>query len=331
MKLRSLIPLLLALFAFDLCAADFVWPTPSKAFDSGESPEAFIQGTLGKPYTSGLFGDVRNGGYRFHEGIDIKAMSRSKRGEPLDEIYAAMQGVVRMINKVAGNSSYGRYVVIEHGSFDVPIYTLYAHLSEIEEGLKIGDKVAAGQKLGIMGRSASSYSISRECAHLHFEVGLRYSNSFQKWYNAKRYKEKNLFGNFNGINMQGFNPLEFMQLARRGAFDKGFADYIKNMKTALVVRVYTSKTPDFAKMYPALVEDSGGAGGAWDVYFTWFALPHKMVRVDAVRAGVKEGSFDIVKFNPDELSKKCRQLFKKDSKGRIVKTTLLEETVKKIF
>lgn len=330
MKLRSLAALFLALLVSNLSGAEFVWPTPSKAFDSGESPEAFIQGTLGKPYTSGLFGDVRNGGYRFHEGIDIKALSRSKKGEPLDEIYAAMPGVVRMINKVAGNSSYGRYVVIEHDSFDVAIYTLYAHLSEVDAGLKIGDAVEAGRRLGVMGRSAS-YSISRECAHLHFEVGLRYSNSFQKWYNAKRYKEKNLFGNFNGINMQGFNPLEFMQLARRGAFENGFADYIKNMKTALVVRVYTSKTPDFAKMYPALVEDSGGAGGAWDVYFTWFALPHKMVRVEAARAGAKEGSFEIVKFNPDELSKKCRKLFKKDSKGRIVKTTLLDESVKKIF
>lgn len=317
-------------FALALGAVELVWPTESKSFDSGEPAETFIQGTWGKPYTNGLFGDVRNSGYRFHEGIDIKATRRSKRGEPLDEIYAAMPGIVRMVNKVAGNSSYGRYVVVEHSDFDVAVYTLYAHLSEIESGLSVGDKVEAGQKIGIMGRSASSYTITKDCAHLHFEVGLRYSDHFQNWYNSKRYKQKNMFGNFNGINLQGFDPLEFMLLARRGAFKDGFAEYIKNMKTALVVRIYTKKIPDFARLYPNLVDWQGQDCG-WDIHLTWFGLPHKFERIKNPEPGAKDGTFHILKYNPDELSRKCKKLFKKDKNGRIIKTSLLDELINKLF
>lgn len=310
-------------------ANDIVWPTQSKAFDAGEPAESFIQGTLGKPYTSGLFGDVRNSGYKFHEGIDIKATTRSRKNEPLDEIYAAMSGVVKMVNKVAGNSSYGRYVVVEHPDFDVAVYTLYAHLSEIDDNVKVGKRVSAGEKLGIMGRSAN-YSISRECAHLHYEVGLRYGSDFESWYKSKKYKEKNRFGNFNGMNMQGFDPLEFMRLARQGAFKAGFADYIKNMLTAVVVRIYTKKTPDFAKLYPNLVDNNGQDCG-WDVYFTWFGMPHKIERIKHPRADAKDGTIEIVKYNPDELSRKCRKMFKKDKKGRIVRTDFLKETMDKMF
>lgn len=325
----NLIALFFALSVFNVDAAEFVWPTESKAFDSGSPAESFIQGTLAKPYTSGLFGDVRSNGYRFHEGIDIKSVNRSRKGEPLDEVYAAMSGVVSVINKVAGNSSYGRYIVIEHKNFDVQVYTLYAHLSEIEDGIKVGENVSAGQKIGIMGRSAS-YTITRECAHLHFEVGLRFSNSFQNWYNAKKYKQKNRFGNFNGMNMQGFDPLEFMSLARKGAFKDGFSDYIKNMRTALVVRVYTKKTPDFVRLYPNLVDNAGQSCG-WDIYFTWFGMPHKIERIKNPKADAKDGAIEIVKYNPDELTRKCRKLFTKDKKGRIVKTTLLDETIDKMF
>lgn len=328
---RSFVIFALSLLAaLNLKASALVWPTESEAFDSGAPAEAFIQGTLGKPYTNGLFGDVRNGGYQFHEGIDIKATRRSNRGEPLDEVRAALPGVVRLVNKVAGNSSYGRYVVLEHTEFDVAIYTLYAHLSEIEDGLKPGDRVLGGQKLGIMGRSASSYSIARQCAHLHFEVGLRYSGNFNSWYKSKRYKQKNLFGNFNGLNLQGFDPLEFMLLERRGAFKDGFADYIKNMKTALVVRIYTKKIPDFARLYPNLVDWQGQDCG-WDIHLTWFGLPHKFERIKNPEPGAKDGTFHILKYNPDELSKKCKKLFKKDKNGRIIKTSLLDELINKLF
>ena len=170
--------------------ANLVWPTESKDFALGKSPETFLQPTVSGNPMSGAFGDVRNNGTRFHEGIDIKPVRRDRKGEPLDDVYCAMDGKVRMINKIAGNSGYGRYVVVSHENFDVEVYTLYAHLAEIDSGIAIGSNIKAGARIGKMGRSAS-YSIARAQAHLHFEIGLRLSDSFNSWYKTKRYKQKN--------------------------------------------------------------------------------------------------------------------------------------------
>ena len=49
-----------------------VWPSPNRAFLEGKLFTDFIQPTaMGTP-ESGLFGNVRSEGYKFHEGLDIK-------------------------------------------------------------------------------------------------------------------------------------------------------------------------------------------------------------------------------------------------------------------
>ena len=113
--------------------ADFCWPTPLKDFELGRAPENFLQPTVSGTPKSGAFGDVRNNGYKFHEGIDIRPEKRDKRFEALDDIYAASDGVVVCVNKVSGNSGYGRYIVMTHPKEDVEVYTLYAHLDEIDK------------------------------------------------------------------------------------------------------------------------------------------------------------------------------------------------------
>ena len=309
--------------------ADIVWPTPSKGFALGQPPETFLQPTAGGKPLSGAFGDVRNNGYRFHEGIDIRPERRDRRGEALDDIYAAMDGVVSCVNRVSGNSGYGRYVVLTHTDEDVAVYTLYAHLSEIDASLRRGDRVSAGARLGRMGRSAQ-YAIGKAQSHLNFEIGLSSSMNFDKWYYAsKKFKTKNRFGNYNGINLTGFDPLAFFYAARAGKVDS-MAGYIKSLPTAFVVRVYTSAIPDFAKMYPNLVEGPL-EGEAWDIYFTWYALPQKFRRVsgaDAAKSG--SGSMEIVSYNPDEIGRKCRVMVV-ERRGRVYATTTLIDAVKKLF
>lgn len=306
-----------------------LWPAEIKAFDEGESFEAFIQPTLGKTPSSGLFGDVRNNGYRFHEGIDIKPARRDKKSEPLDDVRAAMRGRVALINKVAGNSSYGRYVVLAHENLDVPVYTLYAHLRSIDPLLSPSKIVEAGEKIGVMGRSAS-YSIAKECAHLHFEVGLMYGKHFQKWYDSKRYTSKNFFGNYNGMNLCGMDPLDFFYTAKSGGLNAGLADFIKNQKTAFVVRYYTQKTPDFANMYPALVDPIGQKCG-WDIYFTWWGLPHKISRIKNPSARAKDGHIEIAEFDGQCVRHRCANFVKTDSSGRARPTENLKDILKKMF
>ncbi len=60
---------------------------------------------------------------------------------------------------------YGNYVVLQHEipGFDEPVYTLYAHLSEID--VEEGDEVKAGDPIGLVGMNGAATG-----AHLHFEV-----------------------------------------------------------------------------------------------------------------------------------------------------------------
>ena len=310
-------------------ASELLWPTESKAFAEGEPPVKFLQPTASGNPMSGAFGDVRNNGYKFHEGIDIRPVRRNRKGEALDEVYFAMDGTVRMINKIAGNSGYGRYVVVSHEDADVEVYTLYAHLSEIDAGFSIGSRVKAGQKVGIMGRSAS-YPIAKAQSHLHFEIGLRLGDSFDRWYISKKYRQKNHFGNFNGMNLYGFDPLAFFYAAKEGRINSGFAGYIQSLPTAFVVRVYTRSVPDFVKIYPALT-DSNGHDCGWDIHFTWYGLPQKFERIKNPRADAKEGEFEIVKYNAEELKRKCRKMVHVDKDGRAGALEGLKEILRKIF
>lgn len=328
-----------ARFAVLLCAAlsalpaparaDIVWPTPLKDFALGRPPESFLQPTVSGNPASGGFGDVRNNGYKFHEAIDIRPEKRDRYGEPLDDIYAAMDGVVVCVNRVAGNSGYGRYVVLTHPNEDVEVYTLYAHMSDIAAGISVGKSVSAGTRLGQMGRSAS-YTIRKPQAHLHFEIGLMSSKNFDKWYyGSRKFKDKNRFGNYNGINLTGFDPLDFFYAARAGRVDS-MAGYIQSLPTAFVVRVYTKAVPDFAKMYPKLVDTKGSDCG-WDIHMTWFGLPQKMERIknpDPAKAGRQ--TIEIVSFNPDEIKRKCRVMVVQRG-GKIFVTNTLVDTVRKLF
>ena len=148
------------------------WPTPNTAYLEGKPIDAYVQPTVSGEVASGLFGCVRSGGGQFHEGVDLKPVSRDRRGEATDDIFATMSGVVRHINLRSGESSYGRYVVIEHPDLKPAVYTLYAHLSSVAPGLKTGEAVARGQVIATMGRSAGGYAIPRDRSHLHYEIGL---------------------------------------------------------------------------------------------------------------------------------------------------------------
>src|SRR5438445_12220283 len=93
---------------------DLVLPTDNDALFSGGGP-AFYQyiernykGAKSTPWEGGQYGFVRDpietsAGIvytRFHEGIDIRALRRDARGEPLDEVRAIADGKVVPTNPV---------------------------------------------------------------------------------------------------------------------------------------------------------------------------------------------------------------------------------------
>ena len=264
---------ILALAALAHDRIELAWPTPNKAWEEGQPFTAFIQPTAsGEPIT-GCFGSVRSGGTKFHEGIDIKPVARDRHGEPVDQVSAAMPGVVRYVNNHPGDGNYGRYIVIEHADLSPAVYTLYAHLASVLPGIAPGVRVERGQPIAIMGHSSGS-RIPLDRAHLHFEIGVMMTRDFQSWYNWKKFGSPNEHGAWNGMNLMGLDPLDFFNHWRDHRMDT-FQAYFEQMKAQVTLRIATRKVPDFILRYPSLLKAPLPEGpiGGWQIDFDWTGLP----------------------------------------------------------
>ncbi len=239
------------------------WPT-GRRLDRADAG-AFQPTASGRP-ESALYGSVRTarigGALRpsFHEGVDIAPLRRDRQGRPLDAIYAAMSGTVAYVNTVAGNSSYGRYVVLTHDGPSGTIYTLYAHLACIAPGLRRGAELAAGAPLGVMGASAS-YAIPLSRAHLHFEIGLILNARFDRWFDERKFKDGH--GVFTGWNLAGVDPLGVYEGRRADEAYDLLAD-LAGRPPAFEAALAAARTPDFFTRYPGLWRGAPyDGGGLW--------------------------------------------------------------------
>lgn len=251
-----------------------VWPTPNPAWADGKPPAQWLQHAgSGDPETGG-FGGVRSGGSQFHEGLDIRPVTRDRRGEPQDDVFAAMAGVVRHVSASAGDSSYGRYVVLEHPGLTPAVYSLYAHLARIAPGLKAGQEVTAGQVLGTIGHSSGGYMIPVDRSHLHFEIGVMVTRNFESWYAKRRFGSRNDHGVWNGMNLMGIDPLAFFNEWRAGRIAT-VQDFFNRMEPVVRVRIATLRVPDFVTRYPSLVTKPMPMGpiAGWEIQFNWTGLP----------------------------------------------------------
>lgn len=287
------------------------WPTPNTAYLEGKPREEYLQPTVSGELDSALFGCVRSSGGQFHEGVDLKPVARDRRGEATDDVFATMTGVVRHVNSRAGESSYGRYVVLEHPDHTPGVYTLYAHLAAIAPGVKPGVAVTRGQVLGTMGRSAGGYTIPKERAHLHYEIGLMATRQFQAWYDWKKFGSPNEQGLWNGMNLMGIHPLEFFDQFRARRVNN-FQDYFERMPTAVKLRVATSRVPDFVQRYPSLLTEEvpvGGVGG-WEIKVNATGLPFAWTPLKATDVlGWRAGEVRLFEVDAEALKRqRCRSL-----------------------
>ncbi len=90
-----------------------------------------------------------------HQGLDLTP----GMGTPIGAVAA---GTVRVAGR---HSEFGQYAIIDHRINGRLVSTLYAHMIVGSSPLRVGQTVAAGDRVGLVGSSGRSTG-----AHLHLEV-----------------------------------------------------------------------------------------------------------------------------------------------------------------
>jgi peptidoglycan LD-endopeptidase LytH len=325
--------LILALFATVPAAArlQLAWPTPNTAYLEDRPIAEYVQPTVSGEPESGLFGGVRGSGTKFHEGLDLLPLKRDASGEAADPVFAVMEGVVRYVNLKPGDSSYGRYIVVEHPGATPAFVSLYAHMRSVD--VREGDRVARGQTLGIMGRSAGGYSIPKDRAHLHLEMALMITTDFQRWFVAQKFGSPNHHGNYNGMNLMGVDPKDFFD-EFRAKHVNDFGEYLARQPVAVRVRVGRRSVPDFATRYPSLMKGQVpvGALAGWEIDLLWTGLPVSLRPLSATETpNLRAGAVEIVKVDEDLVAKQ-RSIRLVRQRGRHwMPTRDMDEVIGKLF
>jgi murein DD-endopeptidase MepM/ murein hydrolase activator NlpD len=323
-RCRFVVVFLCLSIAGKVLALDLCLPTANDAVLRPGHDAEFFQPTVEGTPESGMFGCVRRDGARFHEGVDIKCLQRDRHGEPIDPVHAVADGEVAFINAKPGLSNYGRYIVLRHRWNSVEAYTLYAHLSEVGNGLVVDQPVRKGQVIATMGHSTNTRErISQDRAHLHFEVDLLLNPNFHIWY-PKHDPKAPPFGNFNGLNLFGMNPAALFR-ANAADLKLSFADFVSQQPVAFTVLVGARPFP-WLTMHPEQVQPAAAKPGhivAYEVGATMSGLPVSVWPrtaeeiTDAQRSILQRGLPVLVRVNEASLasSGNCCGLIRQRKRG----------------
>ncbi len=244
---------LLGCLALSAHAQPFKFPTANHALLEKGGEEKFFVGTAGKSWTTGTFGCVRSEGWQMHEGLDIRCLQRDKHGEPTDPVLASADGTVTYISTRPGLSNYGNYLVLRHEVEGLEIYSLYAHLHEVRHDLKIGQAVKAGEAVALMGRTANTHEgISKERAHVHFELNLLVNDRFAAWFKKRFPGERNDHGEWNGQNLLGIDPRPLLLAEHEPGAPFSLLKFLQQQTELCRVLVRKTDFP-WRKRYAALV------------------------------------------------------------------------------
>ncbi len=290
----------------------FQFPTANHAlYEPGAELKFFAPTAPDRPWTTGSFGCVRSDGWQMHEGVDIRSLQRDRRGEPADQVMAAADGTVVYFNTRPSLSNYGNYLVVRHVVEGLEIYSLYAHLSAVRPGLKIGDPVRAGEVIATMGRTSNAGTIPQWRAHVHFELNVLVNDNFAAWFKRNSTGERNDHGEWNGQNLNGLDPREILLGEHNPKGDFSLLNFIRGQTELCRVLVRATSFP-YLKRYPMLIlknpvaEKEGVAG--YEIALNYngvaFAL---MPRAESEIKG--KARFQLLSVNDgEEAAHHCRKL-----------------------
>jgi len=290
----------------------FQFPTANHAlYTPGDELKFFAPTTPDRPWTSGGFGCVRDNSQRMHEGLDIRHLQTDRRGEPTDPVMATADGTVMYFNTRPGLSNYGNYIVIRHVVEGLEIYSLYAHLSAVRPGLKIGDAVKAGEVIATMGRTSSAETIDKWRAHVHFELNVLVNDNFAAWFKKNSAGERNDHGEWNGQNLNGLDPRQILLGEEPGAKKFSLLNFLRSQTELCRVLVRATDFP-YLKRYAALIlrnpvaEKEGVAGYEIALNYNGVAFALMPRAASEIKGNAK---FQLLSVNEaEEQANPCRHL-----------------------
>jgi len=254
-----------------------------------------------------------------HEGIDIRCLRRDANGEPNDAVNAALEGSVAYISTKPGLSNYGIYIVLRHSIEGLDVLTLYAHLREVRQGLRVGQRVATGETIGVLGRTSNTRQrITKDRAHLHFEIDLLLNERFDEWNRRNNPGQRNDHGTWNGLNLVGIDPTSVFKA--QAAQGKGFSllDHIRNQTELCRVVVRSTKFPWLKRCTPLIrrnpVADREGFAG-FEVALNFNGVPFLLIPRSASELRGKS-DLQLLSVNANEAATRgCRHLVQKTAAG----------------
>ena len=304
----------LALTCLGAGAEAFRLPTANQAIYERGAEEKFFVGTVGKPWMSGTFGCVRTEGWQMHEGLDIRCLARDRRGEPTDPITATADGTVAYINKRTGLSNYGNYLILKHTVDGVEVYSLYAHLGKIRADLKAGSPVKQGEEIATMGRTSNTaQAISKDRAHVHFELNFLLNDRFGAWYRKRNPGQRNDHGDWNGQNLIAIDPQQVFLTERSAGKAFNFASFARNQTELCRVVVRDTEFP-WLKRYPMFVKNSPTPPqpvAGYEIAINFAGLPFELIPRAASEIKGK-ATVQLLSVNDAEYARNpCRKLVTK--------------------
>ncbi len=273
-------------------------PTANHALLQPGGEEKFFVGTVGKPWATGRFGCVRTDGWQMHEGLDIKCLQRDSGGEPIDAVLATADGTVAYFSAKPSLSNYGKYIVLRHHIDGLEVYSLYAHLKKIRDDLKIGQAVKSGEAIAAMGRTTNTREgISRDRAHVHFELDLLVNEGFPRWYKKAFPTQR--------------DPRLLLLEQHRHGTNFNLVNFVRNQAELCRVLVRATNFP-WLKRYPPLIErnalaEKEGVAG-YEISLNYNGVPYRLIPRAASEIKNK-ARFQLLSINEAEYRKNpCRRL-----------------------
>jgi murein DD-endopeptidase MepM/ murein hydrolase activator NlpD len=292
-------------------------PTANRfVLEAGAEDKAFA-GTVGKPWVTGTFGCVRTEGWQMHEGLDIRCLQRDKRGEPIDPVLAAADGEVAYINTRSGYSNYGIYLILRHRIENIEVYSIYAHLREVRPGLKAGVAVKTGEQVATMGRTTNTrQGISKDRAHVHFELALLINERFSEWFRKNRPGERNDHGDWNGQNLLAMDPREILLVQKEQGPRFSVLNYIRQQPELFRVLVRDTQFPWLGRYAPLVLPNpqlGTNAIAGYEISCNFNGIPIALIP-RAASDFTSKTPIKVLSVNESEYQKNhCRKLVTKRS------------------